>query len=104
MLADGEVLALDLLLGSLDGPADHLVFDGDAFAHADPGHQAGDALAAENPHQVVLEREVEAGRAGVALPAGPAAELVVDAPGLVAFGADDVEAAQPDDLLVLRQL
>ena len=39
-----------------------------------------DPLAGEEAHQVVLQRQVEAGRAGVALPAGAAAELVVDAP------------------------
>ena len=40
------------------------------------------------------EREVEAGLARVALAAGTAAQLVVDAPRLVALGADDVEAAE----------
>ncbi len=40
VLADGEVLALDLLLGPLDGPGDHVVLDGHAVAHADPGHEA----------------------------------------------------------------
>ena len=44
-------------------------------------------------HQVVLQREVELGFARVALPAGTAAQLVVDAAGLVALGADDAEAA-----------
>ena len=58
-------------------------------------------LAAEDPHQVVLEGQVEARRARVALAAGAAAELVVDAAGLVALGADDVQAAEGDDLLVL---
>ena len=38
---------------------------------------------------------------GVALPAGAAAELVVDAARLVALGADDVEPAEADHLLVL---
>ena len=57
-------------------------------------------LGAEQPHQVVLEREVEAGGSGVALAAGAAAQLVVDAAGLVAFGAQDVEAAELLDLVV----
>src|SRR5690606_37401714 len=38
--------------------------------------------------------QVEPGAAGVPLAAGPAPQLVVDAPGLVALRADDVEPAQ----------
>src|SRR5690606_23900494 len=55
----------------------------------------------EQAHEVVLERDVEAARSRVALAAGAAAELVVDAPRLVPLGADDVEAAGGDDLLVV---
>ena len=51
------------------------------------------AVRAEDAHQVVLEGQVELGAALVALPAGAAAQLVVDAPALVALRADDVEAA-----------
>jgi len=50
-------------------------------------------LAGEHLHQVVLEGDVEATGAGIALAAGAAAELVVDAARGVALGADDVEAA-----------
>ncbi len=58
--------------------------------------QALDPLrVAEDAHQVVFERQVEAARAGIALAAGTAAQLVVDAPRLVALGADDVQAARP---------
>ena len=87
MLADGEVLRLDLLLRALDGVGHHLVLDRDALFHAEPLHQAGDAVGAEDAHQVVFERQVEARRAGVALTAGAAAQLVVDAARLVALGA-----------------
>ena len=40
------------------------------------------------------------GRARIALTAGAAAQLVVDAAGLVALGADDVQTAQLDHLVV----
>ena len=53
-----------------------------------------DRLAAEDAHQVVLEGKEEAGRAGVALAAGAAAQLVVDAARFVPLGTDDVEAAE----------
>ena len=47
------------------------------------------------------ERQVEPGLARVALTAGTTAQLVVDAARLVALGADDVEAAEVPDLVVL---
>ena len=102
MLADGEVLRFDLLLRALDGARHHAVLDRHAFFHAEPLHQARDAVRPEDAHQVVFERQVEARRAGIALAAGAAAQLVVDAPRLVALGGDDVEAAERDDLVVLR--
>ena len=52
-----------------------------------------DAVGAEAAHQLVFERDVELRRARVALAAGAAAQLVVDAAGLVPLGADDVQAA-----------
>ena len=79
----------------------HAVLDRHAFFHAEPLHQAGDAIGAEDAHQVVFERQVEARRPGVALAAGAAAQLVVDAPRLVPLGAEDVQAAEADDLVVL---
>ena len=72
-----------------------------ALLHADPAHEALDVLAAEQPHQVVFEGNVEARLARVALTSRPAAQLVVDAPGLVALRAQDVEAAERLHLLVV---
>src|SRR6185437_5107296 len=50
-------------------------------------------MRSEDAHQIVFEREVEARRAGIALAAGAAAQLVVDAARLVALGRDDVQPA-----------
>ena len=50
--------------------------------------------AREDAHQVVFQRQVEARGTGVALAAGAAAQLVVDAARLVPLGADDVQAAE----------
>ena len=94
VLADGEVLRFDLLLRALDRARDHPVLDRHAFFHAELLHQAGDAVGSEDPHQVVLERQVEARGARVALAAGAAAQLVVDAARFVTLGADDVQAAE----------
>src|SRR6267142_2084812 len=101
VLADLEVVVLDALLGGGDGARHELVLDRLALLHAQALHDPLDALAAEDAQQVVLEREVEVRRAGVALAPGAAAQLVVDAARLVTLGADDVQAAQLHDLLVL---
>src|SRR5690606_21899792 len=92
-LADGEVVLLDLLLGALDALGDPLVGDDLALLHAELVHHLGGAVVPEEAHQVILERDVELALAGVALTAGAAAELEVDAAGLVALGAEDGEAA-----------
>ena len=60
-----------------------------------------DPVAGEQAHEVVLGGEEEARLAGVALAAGAAAQLVVDAARLVALGADDVQAAGLEDLLAV---
>ena len=65
-----------------------VIVDAEAF------HHALDLVAAEHAHQVVFQRQVEAARTRVALAGGAAAQLVVDAAGFVAFGADDVQAAE----------
>src|SRR4029079_18495195 len=48
-------------------------------------------------NDIVVERQILAIRAGVALPAAAAAELATDAGGVVHFGADHVHAAQLGD-------
>ena len=101
VLADGEVLGLDLPLRALDRARDHAVLDRNAFLHPEPLHQTRDAIRSEDPHQIVFEREIEARRARVSLAAGPAAELVVDAASLVPLGGDDVKTARANDLVVL---
>jgi hypothetical protein len=55
-----------------------------------------------SPAKIVLEREIEARRARVPLPSGAAAQLIVDAPRFVPFGADDVQATLADDKIVQR--
>ena len=70
--------------------------DGDVVLEAQALHEPGDPVGREALHEVVVEGEVEARRAGVALAAGAAAELVVDAAAVVALRADDVEPAGLD--------
>ena len=94
VFAGVEVLRFDGLLRGRDALGDQPRFDGHVLFHAEPQHQVLHALAAEDAQQVVLQREEEARAAGVALAAGAAAQLVVDAARLVPLGADDVQAAQ----------
>ena len=91
-----EMLGLHPLLGPFDGSGHHGVLDHFSVRYLQSVHDRGDALGAEEPHQVVLEREVEPRRTRVPLASGTSAELAVDAPGFVAFGSDDVEAAEID--------
>ncbi len=94
VLADVEVARLDLLLRLLDRLVDPGMDDRLAFLEAELLQHAVHAVGAEDAHQVVLERQVELRAAGIALAAGAAAQLVVDAPRFVALGADDVEPAR----------
>jgi len=47
---------------------------------AKPRQHAVEPVGAEDPHQIVFQRQEEFRASGVALPAGAAAQLVVDAP------------------------
>src|SRR6266581_233319 len=100
LLADVEVVRFDLALRALDRAGDQAVLDRLAFGHPQALHDGVDPVACEDPQQRVFEREVKTRGARVALPARTAAQLVVDAPGLVPLGADDVQPSGGDDLVV----
>ena len=100
VLADVEVARLDLLLRLLQRLVDPGMDDRLALLEAELLQHAVHALGAEDAHQVVLQRQEEFRAAGVALAAGAAAQLVVDAAAFVALGAEDVEAAGGERLLL----
>ena len=91
--ADGEVVLLDAALGGLDGAVQQRMLQLLALLHAELFHDVGDAAAAEQPHQIVFERDVEPRTARVALARATSAKLPVDAPRFVPLAADDVQAA-----------
>ena len=101
ILANLEVARLDLLLRLLERLVDPRMDDRLVLLQPQLAEHAVHALGAEDAHQVVLEREVELGAARVALAAGAAAQLVVDAARLVALGAEHVQPARGDHLLLL---
>src|SRR5882762_1296039 len=71
-----------------------------ALGHSQALHDRVDPLSGEDPQQWILERKEKARGARIALPAGSAAQLVVDAPRLVPLGPDDVQAARSDDTVM----
>src|SRR3954452_14798702 len=97
VLADDEVLLLDLLLRALDLPREDLRLHGLVLGDLEALHDSLDPVAGEEPDEVVLTGEVEACFAGISLAAGAASELIVDPARLVALSAEDVEAARLDD-------
>ncbi|EXI66318.1 MAG: hypothetical protein AW08_02674 [Candidatus Accumulibacter adjunctus] len=100
LLADVEVARLDLALRRFERPRDERMLDRLAFRHLQTLHDRLQAFAGENAQQRIIQGEVEARRAGVPLATGTTTQLVVDAPGFVTFGTDDVQAAGRHDLLV----
>ena len=100
VLTDLEVARLDGLLRGAHALGHALGLDRLALGQA-LGHHTRHELCVEQTHEVVLEAQVEAGLARVALTAGTAAQLVIDTAGLMALGAEHIQAAEPDDLLVL---
>ena len=93
VLADVEVARLDLLLGLFQRLVDPGMDDRLVFLEAELLQHAVHAVGAEDAHQIVLDGQVEFRAARVALAAGAAAQLVVDAARFVAFGGQHVEAA-----------
>ena len=92
VLADLGVLRLDRGLGALDRLGDHLRLDRLVLVEA--SHRPVQRARGEQAHQLVVEAQVEAALAGVALAAGAATQLVVDPAALVALGPDHVQPAQ----------
>ena len=95
-----KLRASTLRLRLLDRARDHRMLDRLALGHLELLHDHAQALAGEDAQQRVFERQIEARAAGIALAAGAAAQLVVDAPRLVALGADDVQAPAANHLVV----
>src|SRR5439155_21926026 len=102
MFAGLKVLGLDCLLCFFNATADKLRLDRNAFFHAQALEQSRDPLFGEDTHQVIFEQEIKTRSSGIALAAGASAQLVVNATGLVALGAENEQAARSGDFVVLR--
>ena len=93
VLADVEVARLDLLLRLFQRLVDPRMDDRLVFLQAQLLQHAVELVGAEDAHEIVFQRQEELGMAGVALAAGAAAQLVVDAAALVPLGAEHEQAA-----------
>ena len=92
-LTDAEVVLFHLLLCTLDALRDHGVLNHLTLLESQFVHDRCDALAGEESHQFVFQRDVEYAGARIALTACTSAQLAVYAPALVTFGADDGQSA-----------
>ena len=93
LFTDAEVVALDLFLCGFDRLGEHFVLDLLTILHAERLKDAHHTLRSEQPHQIILKRDVETGLARVSLSSGTAAQLIVDTSGLMALCADNLEAS-----------
>ena len=100
-LAALEVLTLQTLLRRFDGVGKKLCVDRSVLVDTHFADHVDDALASEQTHKVVLERQAEARGAGVALTSRTAAELVVDTAAFMTLGAENKESADFGDPLCL---
>ena len=95
VLADFSVTSLHLALSRLDCATNNSGFNRDVvLIIACPRHQGFRGTRVEHPHQVILQREIEAALTGVTLTTGAATKLVVDAPRFVTLSSQDVEPAK----------
>ena len=98
-----EVLRLQAFLCAFNGVGENFCVDGRVLIQPEAIYQGCDVFAAEQPHEIVLKGEIDAGFARVSLAAGTAAQLVVDAAALMPLGPDDEKAARLADLFCLRR-
>ena len=68
LFANFEVMRLHFLLRVLDRAGDHAGLDRHAFLHAELQHDLRDAVRSEYAKEIVLQREIKAGGAWIALP------------------------------------
>ena len=102
LLAHVKVARLHLALGAFDAAGHDAGFNRFALGHFEPVHDGLDAVASKNPHQRIVQAQIKARRAGVALTARAATQLVVNAARLVALSGNNAQAAQRGNGIVVQ--
>ena len=95
------VARLDLFLRGFDRLRNPRVDDRLTLLQPVVHHPSQHVLLAEDAQQVVIEAEIKAAKARVALAARAAAQLIVDAAALVTLGAEDEQPANSADRVAL---
>ena len=101
LLANVEVARLHLALRRFDAACHDAGFNSLTIGHFQPLHDGLDAVAGKNAHQRVIQPEVKARGAWVALAARTSTQLVVDTARLMPFGRNNAQTTQRSDLFVL---
>src|SRR3989344_8450610 len=94
MLARVEIETLYLLLRFLKRTSNHFIFYRFVLGNVKTPHHLLDGIYGKNAHQGILERNKKLCSAGIALPSGAPAQLIVYAPSVMPFGAEHKQAAQ----------
>ena len=89
-----KVEAFNFFLGIFQTPGNHSAFNWRTLVYLEPIHYRGNLFAAVDTHQVILARYVKLSGSRIALAAGAAAELVVNAPRLMALGTQHEQTTQ----------
>ncbi len=101
VVAAFKIARLDLLLGLFHRPGKPFAFQGFPGGPVHERHKPLDRVDAEQPHQLVVEREEELRRPGLALAPRAAHQLEIDAPRFVAFGSENRQPARRRHALTL---
>ena len=93
VLSDRKVIRLDLFLCLFNGIGQHLMLNLLTLMNAKCPECAHHLIRAKQPHQVILQGNVELGLTRVTLSAGTATQLVIDPSGLMPLRPDYKKAA-----------
>ena len=93
MLTNTKVVFLHFLLRPLDALGDHRTLNSFTVFKAESIHHTGYSLGCKQTHQLVFQRDIEYGRAWIALASGTTTKLTIYTTALVSFCADDGQTA-----------
>ena len=94
MLTNGKVIALHLFLCVFNRFGKHPCFNRLVLCHAHRIYQLHCLFGAKQTHQVILQRDIETGFAGVTLTTGTPTQLVINTSGFMTFRTDDFQTTQ----------
>src|SRR3989338_1380052 len=83
----------DFGLRRLDGLRDHAVFNRLILRNAEGFHHGFNPIRPEDAHKIILQRKIKLGEARIALASRAPPELIVNAPGLMPLGTENVKTS-----------